>query len=170
MKRFRRIIFWCHLTTGVIGGIVILIMSVTGALLAFQPQIERFADREARAAAPPSQDAARLGAQELFAKALEARPDIKPSALIIQADPTAAAALSLGRDGSLYLNPYTGDALGESAKGVRSFFQTLTEWHRWLGASGERRATWRAVTGACNTAFLALALSGLYLWWPKNWT
>jgi uncharacterized iron-regulated membrane protein len=170
MKRFRRIIFWCHLSAGVIGGIIILIMSVTGAMLAFQPQIERFADREARVVSPPSQDGVRLGPQELFAKALEARPDIKPSALTMQADPTAAASYSLGRDGSLYLNPYTGEALGESAKGVRSFFQTLNEWHRWLGSSGERRAAGRAVTGACNAAFLALAMSGLYLWWPKNWT
>jgi uncharacterized iron-regulated membrane protein len=28
----------------------------------------------------------------------------------------------------------------------------------------------RAVTGACNLAFLGLALSGVYLWWPHAWT
>ena len=46
----------------------------------------------------------------------------------------------------------------------------MIDWHRWLGdrtASG--RAIGKAITGACNAAFLFLALSGLYLWWPRRW-
>ncbi|HET7220177.1 MAG TPA: PepSY-associated TM helix domain-containing protein, partial [Vicinamibacterales bacterium] len=42
--------------------------------------------------------------------------------------------------------------------------------HRWLARDGEPRATARALTGACNAAFLALALTGLYLWWPRQST
>ena len=41
----RKIFFWLHLTAGSLAGIVILIMSVTGVLLAWQRQIIRFADR-----------------------------------------------------------------------------------------------------------------------------
>jgi uncharacterized iron-regulated membrane protein len=26
------------------------------------------------------------------------------------------------------------------------------------------------VTGACNAAFFVLAITGLYLWWPRQWT
>ena len=170
MKRFRKLIFWCHLSAGVIGGLVILNMSVTGALLAFQPQIERFADRDVRTVQPPEGEAARLNTQALFAKVREARPDLKPTGLTLQSDPTAAASFALGREGILYVNPYTGDITGESSKGVRSFFQTVTDWHRWLGTSGDSRATGRAITGACNAAFLVLAISGLFLWWPKKWT
>ncbi|MGA9767631.1 MAG: PepSY-associated TM helix domain-containing protein [Blastocatellia bacterium] len=170
MKRFRKILFWCHLTAGVIAGLVILIMSVTGALLAFQPQIERYADRNVRTVQPPQGVTDRLSTQALFAKVREARPDLKPTGLTLQSDPTAAAVFALGRDGVLYVNPYTGDVTGESAKGVRSFFQVVTDWHRWLGTSGDGRAAGRAVTGACNAAFLVLAISGLYLWWPKKWS
>jgi uncharacterized iron-regulated membrane protein len=46
----------------------------------------------------------------------------------------------------------------------------MTDWHRWLGASPEGRARARMITGACNLAFLFLALSGLYLWMPRVWT
>ena len=46
----------------------------------------------------------------------------------------------------------------------------MIDWHRALGFSGENRAIGRAITGACNAAFLFLALSGLYLWWPRRWT
>jgi uncharacterized iron-regulated membrane protein len=167
MKRFRKFIFWCHLLAGVIAGLVILIMSVTGALLAFQPQIERFAERDVRTVKP---EAERLSTQALFSKVREARPDLKPTGLTLQSDPTAAASFALGREGVLYVNPYTGDVTGESSKGVRSFFQVVTDWHRWLGTSGDGRPIGRAVTGACNAAFLVLAISGLYLWWPKKWT
>jgi uncharacterized iron-regulated membrane protein len=45
----------------------------------------------------------------------------------------------------------------------------LTDWHRWLGRTGEDRATTKAITGAANLAFLGLAMSGLYLWWPRQW-
>jgi uncharacterized iron-regulated membrane protein len=76
----------------------------------------------------------------------------------------------LGREGILYLDPYSGAVLGEGSKGVRDFFHAVTDWHRWLGAEGDRRATARAVTGASNLAFLFLVMSGPYLWLPRVWT
>ena len=167
MKRFRKILFWCHLAAGVTAGIVILVMSITGALLAFQPQVERYAERRVRTVQPPGPDAERLAMQALFAKVRAARPDLKPTGFTLSSDPTAAAAFALGREGVLYVNPYPGDVTGEGAQGTRAFFQSVTDWHRWLGARGD---TSRAITGACHAAFLGLALSGLYLWWPKKWT
>jgi uncharacterized iron-regulated membrane protein len=168
MKRFRKIIFWCHLTAGVLAGLIILLMSVTGVLLAFEPQIVRFAERDMRRVQPPEENAVRLGPQVLLAKALEAKPNAKPTGLTLQADKTASASLALGREGVLYLNPYTGEVLGEGAKATRGFFRVVTDWHRWLGMQDESRAIGRAITGACNAAFLLLALTGIYIWWPKQ--
>jgi uncharacterized iron-regulated membrane protein len=57
------------------------------------------------------------------------------------------------------------------AQGVRDFMQLMIDWHRFLGGHEEKnRAVGKAVTGACNVAFLFLAGSGLYLWWPRQWT
>ena len=42
----------------------------------------------------------------------------------------------------------------------------IEDWHRWLGS----RDLGRPVTGSSNLAFLGLALSGLYLWWPRAWS
>ena len=53
MNRFRKIIFWCHLPVGVTAGIVILIMSVTGALLAYEKQIIAWADKRNYRVTPP---------------------------------------------------------------------------------------------------------------------
>lgn len=169
MKSFRKIIFWLHLFAGTIAGIVILIMSVTGALLAFQPNIEAFVERDVRAVQiPPNAD--RLDAQTLLSRVQAARPEIKPTNLTIKSAPDEAASLSLGREGTLYANPYTGEITGENSKSTRAFFQFVTDWHRWLALSGENRAIGKAVTGACNLAFLVLAITGIYLWMPRKWS
>ena len=46
----------------------------------------------------------------------------------------------------------------------------MTDWHRWLGTEGESRDVGRAITGACNTAFVVMVITGFYLWWPRRWT
>ena len=52
MKRLRKIIFWCHLPVGAIAGVVILIMCVTGVLLAYEKQITLWADTRNYQTAP----------------------------------------------------------------------------------------------------------------------
>ncbi|MCA1634114.1 MAG: PepSY domain-containing protein [Acidobacteria bacterium] len=169
MKRIRRIIFWCHLTAGVFAGIVILVMSVTGVLLAYERQITYWADTRGYNVARPSPSSGRLPPEALLAKVRESQTAF-PSALTVRTDPEAPAQVSFGRERTLYVNPYTGEGLGEGAPGVRAFFRKVTDWHRWLGAEGESRAVGRAVTGACNLAFLFIVGSGVYLWWPRKWS
>jgi len=165
---FRKILFWFHLCTGVVGGIVVLIMSVTGALLMYEKQMTAWADRGYRVA-PPSSGAQRLPVGTLLGKVREQRSAL-PSTLTLRSDPSAPIALGFGRESIVYINPYTGELLGEGAKGIRTFFHVVTDWHRWLGAHGESRSVARAATGACNLGFLFLVVSGFYIWWPKQWT
>ncbi len=49
-----------HLAAGVTAGVIILVMSITGALLALKPQILNAVESNVRVVAPPS-GAARLG-------------------------------------------------------------------------------------------------------------
>jgi uncharacterized iron-regulated membrane protein len=168
MKKLRRIIFWGHLIAGVTAGVIILVMSVTGVLLAFEHQIIDFAEREMKTVAPTGN--ARLGIDAMLSKVSEARPDMKPTGLTLRSESTAAATIAFGRDGIQYLDPYTGATLGYGALRTRAFFRIVEDWHRWLGSGGENRAIGRAITGAGNTVFLILAISGTYLWWPKKWS
>lgn len=168
MELFRKVIFWCHLVTGVIGGIIVLIMSVTGVLLMYEKQIILWADTRNYRAEPPA-GTARLSVETIIAKASESQPDAVPATVTLRSDPTYPATLSYAGGRNLFVNPYTGDIWGEGSKGVRDFFRTMTDWHRWLGAQGENRAVGRAITGACNLGFLFLVISGFYLWWPNKW-
>ncbi|MGB7923361.1 MAG: PepSY-associated TM helix domain-containing protein [Pyrinomonadaceae bacterium] len=170
MQRFRKVIFWCHLTTGVMGGIVVLVMSVTGVLLAYERQLTAWADTRGYTVAPPAPGASRLSVEALVDKARAGR-DTTPSTFTLRSDSSTPVEVGFGRAGIVFLNPYTGEVLGEGSKGTRAFFSVVTDWHRWLGAQGENRAVARAVTGACNLGFLFLVVSGFYLWFPqKTWT
>jgi len=167
MKRFRSILFWLHLLSGVTAATVILVMSATGVILALKPQIQNWIERDVRYVTPQP---VRLGAQQLLAAVKTAKPESSPQSLTVARDPALAATVSLGREGNLYVNPYTGAILGTGSARTNEFFQSMTNWHRYLGATGESRATGRSATGISNFAFLILAISGLYIWWPKQFT
>jgi uncharacterized iron-regulated membrane protein len=167
MKQLRTVVFWLHLFSGVTAGAVILIMSATGVILALKPQIQNWIERDVRSVAPQP---ARLGAQRLLAAVKEARPDVSPQSLTVARDPATAAIVGLGREGNLYVNPYTGAILGAGSARTTEFFQSMTNWHRYLAATGEYRATGRSATGVSNFAFLILSITGLYVWWPKQFT
>src|SRR6185503_17349027 len=169
MKRLRKVIFWCHLPVGVLAGVVILIMCVTGVLLAYEKQITSWADTRGYAFAPPTSEARHLPIETLLAKAREAR-GTNPTAITLKSDASAPAEIAFGREAAaLFVNPYSGQVLGEGSQRVRSFFRGVTDWHRWLGAKGDNRNVARAITGVCNLGFLFLVISGFYLWWPRNW-
>ena len=164
---FRKILFWCHLAVGSIAGLVILTMCVTGVLLAFERQIISYAEHSFRVT-PPA-DAHRLSLEALLENAHAVNPTA-PTNVVWKADASAPVEVSVGRNQSLLLNPYSGAVLGEGARHTRAFFHSVEDIHRWLAASPEHRATGRAVTGSCNLGFLFLVLSGPFLWLPRTWT
>jgi uncharacterized iron-regulated membrane protein len=168
--KLRKIIFWLHLTAGVVAGTIILVMSVTGVLLAFERQIVAFAEREARVVRLPSPNAPRLSLETIVAKAREETHGQALSGITLLADPAAAVILSFGREHTVFADPYTGAIQAKGSTATRDFFRVVTDWHRWLGTDGDSREIGRAVTGACNAAFIVLVMSGFYLWWPRRWT
>jgi uncharacterized iron-regulated membrane protein len=168
VKKLRKIIFWCHLPVGVIAGLVIFTMCVTGVLLSFEKQITAWADTRGYRSAPPTAETTHLPVETLITKARETRGSA-PTAVTIKSDPAAPAEIAFGRETTLFVNPYSGAILGEGSQKVRSFFRSVTDWHRWLGAKGDNINVARAITGACNIGFLFLVASGFYLWWPRNW-
>jgi len=169
MKTLRTFLFWMHLACGVIAGLVILVMSATGALLAFKPQISRSIDHDVRVVqAPPEQSRASM--YELLTRVAESTPGARLTAVTVDADPSAAVAVSLDQGaGTVYVDPYSARVLGSGSARTQAFFRSIENWHRWLAVTGDGRSTARAITDASNAAFFVLALTGLFLWWPRRW-
>ena len=168
--KLRSVLFWLHLACGVVAGIVIFIMSVTGALLTYQRQMTAWADMRGYWI-EPSEGAKRLPADAFLAKVTGAQPDLAPTAIVIRSAPGAPASLAAGPGRQVFVNPYSGEVLGEgNGQGMRDFFRTVVEWHRYVAMAGDSRPTGRAITGASNLMFLVIVVSGLFLWWPRTWT
>lgn len=166
----RKVIFWLHLAAGLTAGLVIAVMSFTGAVLAFEHEIVEWAERDVRRIEVPA-SANSLPLDELLAKARAAAPEgAKPSGLTVSRDPYDAVAVNFGRDhGVYYVNQYTGAVVKPASERTHDFMHLMVDWHRWLTLSGDNRPLGKSITGACNLAFLFLAVSGLWLWWPRAW-
>lgn len=156
-----------HLVAGIAGGVVIFIMCVTGALLAFERNIIELSESEMRYVAV---DASRqkLGPGEILEKVTRTQIDAVPTSISINREDGAAWQVTLGRDGIIFIDPYTGEIKGESNKTVRNLMSAVREWHRWLAFSAERRQAGKAITGVSNLFLLFLAISGIYIWFPRK--
>ena len=168
MKPFRTVLFWAHLAAGTVAGIVILIMSVTGVALTYEKQMLEWADRQAWTAPPAP--GAHLAPEALLQSVAAARPGVQVIALTMRSDTAAPATVTLEGNKALLIDPYTAAVIGEPPAALRSFFRTMTSWHRYLAMQGDSRATGKAITGYSNLLFLFIVLSGLYLWLPRLWT
>jgi uncharacterized iron-regulated membrane protein len=145
-------------------------MCVTGVLLTYQRQITAWADMRGYRA-EPAPGTERLSADELVAKVRSAQPDVAPTSIVLRSDAAAPVSLAVGTGRQVFVNPYSGAVLGEgNGQGVRDFFRSMVEWHRYVAMAGDSRPTGRAITGASNLVFLFIVLSGLFLWWPRTWT
>jgi len=167
MKTFRKVLFWLHLIAGVLGGIVIFIMCVTGAALSFEKNIIEYSERDQRVVAVGE---TRLNVHQILDRVRAERPNIVPSSMSVSGEPTSAVTVALGREGLVFVDPYTGAITGGGNSGVRSFFRFNTDLHRWIAMSGDGRPIGKAITGATNLMFLFLAISGIYIWFPRNLT
>lgn len=169
MRLFRSVLFWSHLVTGVLVALVVLIMSVTGVLLTYEKQMLAWADARAVQVPAPPAGAQPLPLEPLMERVARAESGT-PTTITWRAGDNTPVRVAYGREKAVYVDPYTGAVLGEGATGMRAFFRTVTEWHRWLGQTGDGRDRGKMITGAANLGFLFLVLSGFYLWWPRNWT
>ncbi|MBI3792493.1 MAG: PepSY domain-containing protein, partial [Gemmatimonadetes bacterium] len=166
--RIRAVLFWVHLVMGTTAGVVILVMSVTGAMLGFEREIVDAIDGAPKATVPAG--AVRLPLDTLFARARLAPSDV--SLLSIRrdpAEPVVARARARGAPTRL-LDPYTGADLPRPTTGrAAETMQAVRRWHRFLGQENGR-GVGRTLTGAANLLFVFLGLTGLWLWWPRRWT
>ncbi|KAF0094710.1 MAG: PepSY-associated TM helix domain-containing protein [Puniceicoccaceae bacterium 5H] len=166
---FRKLLFWIHLVAGIISGIVIAIMSFTGAVLAFETELVDWSQR-AQAHVEVPENAERLTADELLTKVQAADTEQPATGITLYPEPDRAAQVSFGRREHQYLNPYTGALIEPGGTWMEDFMHEMMFWHRWLALSGEQRDIGRVITGICNLAFVVLIATGIYLWWPRRWT
>jgi uncharacterized iron-regulated membrane protein len=139
-------------------------MAVTGILLAFERQINAWAD--APAVLQEQSDSTAQEPPDSLLAALKSNGQGVPSELVVHNSGNAPVEARFGRKRTVYLNPWTAEIVGQPSERTRAFFGSAERVHRSLGL-GMRSAFGRGVTGAANLAFLFMLVSGIYLWVPK---
>jgi uncharacterized iron-regulated membrane protein len=80
-------------------------------------------------------------------------------------DPRRPARVSFEDRSVVLVNSWTGEVLHAGANKLRGFFRFVTDLHTNLAMAA--RGKW--MVDVANVAFVFLALSGLWLWWPRQW-
>lgn len=150
---------------GVVTGLVIFFLSLTGVILMYEHQMVESAERSFHV--EPVAGQLPLTVDELAT--VVARDIGEDTNLVFTNEEGAPVQVTQGRGNRWLLNPYTGEVIGDGSTATADFFGWMMRFHRWLALEGEGRDTARAIIGASNLVFLFIILSGLYLWLPKIW-
>ncbi|MDF2454655.1 MAG: propeptide PepSY amd peptidase [Cytophagaceae bacterium] len=165
---FKPINAWLHLWLGLASGIVVVVVSITGCILAFEQEIKSITEPyqyteyvTGKAYLPPSVliDAAKA---ELKGKKVTGIMYPEPGKSVVVSSFTRKPKRSFTQ---VYLDPYSGKVLYVKAEGG-DFFRFILEGHfnLWLP-----RDIGQPIVSYATVIFVVLLITGLVLWWPKNW-
>jgi uncharacterized iron-regulated membrane protein len=163
---FRRLLFWVHLGVGVVIGLVIGFLAVTGSILTFQPQIVAFAERSSQVTSPVQSSC--VNPSDLLKNASDYRHGSATS-LVLFSDPHRPGEVFFGADSVVLVNSCDGQVIGNGTK-LRGFFSGVRDLHRWVALNGMRHERLRSVKDACVVTFVFMIFSGLVIWFPKKLT
>jgi uncharacterized iron-regulated membrane protein len=152
-----------HRWAGLISGIAILVIAITGCVLVFENDIERSLNAHVLKVTPgPS----RASLQQAVEAVRAAYPTETPTGFQFPQRPNHSLVISLKSGLAAGVDPYSGQVLGtvDRSKGLARWVHLLHT--RFLaGRPGE----W--VVGGFTVLTLLMAISGVILWWPRQiWT
>jgi len=156
----RRLLFNLHLYTASIAGAFIVVLGVTGSIMAFEPEIDRLLHWKLWHVTPRGRA---LSISETGAAILRAFPGERIYGYFVSTSPGLSYQVELQR-GLVYLNQYTGEVLGVQPGGM-DFLGYVHQLHLRLLMRSEAD-TGKKIVSWAGVALLFLLLSGLYLWWP----
>jgi len=169
-EKLRSVLFWTHLTLGVSGGIIVLILSLSGMLLGYERQMLAWIDGTPLPGAVPG--AVRMPLDSLLARAAIDRADIASIDIRTAAGTPVMVRFRERTRLPAILDPYTGASLPlPKLTKTRKAFTWIRTWHLFLAApeGGRLRVYAQAAMGVAMLALVLTLPIGVYLWWPVTW-
>jgi len=165
-KTFKKNIGFLHLWLGLLSGLIVFIVSLTGSILVFEDEIDSFIN-------PEFYKVSAIGTKKLpvdvHVKLIQQKYNIKAFDRIQTFEDPQRTVIITGtgpdkkNEMIFSVDPYTGKILGKVAEKSR-FFSIVLDLHRQLimGDVGQ------FITGCSCLIFVFMLFSGLILWWPKK--
>ncbi len=164
----RSALFQVHWFLGLTAGLVLMLVGVTGGILSVEDEVMSL--MSPGIVTVPVREGPRLTPDALIARLTAEAPGRRITLMVLNGALDRAARVRLadgpGRGTETYVDPYDGRILGPAVG--EAFFDTVLRLHRWLLIPGNGDGWGRTLTGASALALVYLALSGLYLRWPKG--
>lgn len=159
---YQRIWRW-HFYAGLFVAPFLILLSLTGIIYLFKPQLDNLMYPELMKVTPTAQT---LSGDELLTRAMAAMPDASLRKYLPPASPDASAQLIVmqqGQELTLFMDPASGNLLGtmDNKWNLQAVARALHA-DLLLGTTGDRLIELAAGWG------LVLLISGLYLWWPRK--
>ncbi|MEO5911033.1 MAG: PepSY-associated TM helix domain-containing protein [Pelobium sp.] len=161
---FKKIILFTHLWLGLISGLLVLFLGITGCILAFEREIEnvtqdyRFTAVENKATLQPS---------SLKKIADEQLPGKKAHSISYEAGKSSQVVYFDFEPEyyyTVFLNPYTGKVL-EVKNMENDFFRIVVDGHYYLWLPP---TIGQPILASATLVFGVMLITGIVLWWPKN--
>ena len=167
-RTIKKVSLKLHLWLGLVSGIIIFIVCITGCLYAFKDEITdltqpwRFVTSENKLQLLPS---------EILKLSNENEPDKQPASITYGESYDAVSVDYFdanSNSSTVYVNPYNGTIKKRISKNSSDFdfFKFIIKGHKslWLPAD-----IGRPIVGYGVLLFAITLITGLILWWPKNW-
>lgn len=165
---FYRVSAWLHLWLGLVTGIVMVIVCLTGCIWVFQEEITNLIEPESTV---PYQAKPVVRPSQVMAIAATAFPGKEVAYAMYQQGKAIEATIG-GRGkagGSVKIDPYTGQIIRveKREKGQVNFFRWVLNGHRalWLPYN-----IGRPIVNYSTLIFIITLITGMVLWWPQKWT
>lgn len=161
-KKLLQLNAWLHLWLGLVSGIIVVILSVTGCVLVFEHEIKDLVYNYY--SVEPQKEENQLPPSVLHQKVKETYPELEVASFWYYGLDKSVKVSIDHSDTLLFVNPYTAEIL--AAVDHEDFFHEMDEGHRQLWMP---RKIGRQVVGWATAIFFFITLSGIILWWPKKW-
>lgn len=180
---FRKAFFQAHWLVGVTVGTILAFSGLTGGLMAFGPELTTWFSGGYHSVAAPAPDAQPLSAQALYQAVHDAVPDRPITEVMTFADPHRPARVTFASQATYIgptapiaetrvIDPYTGQLLPARPAGhaVARFMSWLRDVHQghWGAPGATAPNVGGFVIGLGSVLLFFMALTGLYLRWPRG--
>jgi sulfite reductase (NADPH) flavoprotein alpha-component len=158
-----------HSLVGLTISLVLGLMGITGAMLAFEDEIVAALNTDVARVDP--RPAPVLTPDALVGRLQAGQDAPKVGGMTLSSEPGAAVRVRFARGeggdrSSVFVDPYDGHVL--SIVHGDGFFVTLRSLHRWLLLPGNGNGYGRWITGIAVLGLLFLLVSGLIVRWPRR--
>jgi len=156
----RKLLFNLHVYLALAAGIFVVILGLTGAIMAFETELDHVLRPHLSYVTPRDH---RLSLVELGDAVAKAFPGERATGYQVSPFPNISSGAATRR-GLVMIDPYTGEVLGVRPGGM-DFLGYVHQLHLRL-LIRDKADTGKTIVSWAGVAMLFLLVSGLYLWWP----